>query len=94
MEETMNLRKNLILGNVLKFSFINSGGWAYRLNVWISAEGPFPLAATVPLCGIQDLTDAKFKLINCVHSKADLFRENILFGAAYASTGGILSVTH
>ncbi|KAJ3125618.1 hypothetical protein HK098_008346 [Nowakowskiella sp. JEL0407] len=69
-------------------------GWAHGLNVRTQEEGPFPMAATVPLCGVKEMTSAKFRLINCLSTEADLFGEDILSGAAYASTGGILKVTH
>ncbi|KAJ3127398.1 hypothetical protein HK098_006387 [Nowakowskiella sp. JEL0407] len=69
-------------------------GWAYGLNIRTKEEGPFPMSATVPLCGVKEMTGAKFRLINCVHSEADIFGEDILMGASYASTGGILKFTH
>ncbi|KAJ1558736.1 Peroxidase mlt-7 [Nowakowskiella sp. JEL0078] len=69
-------------------------GWAHGLNVRTGTEGVFPMAATVPLCGVKELTNAKFRLVNCVHTESDLFGEEILAGAALASTGGILQVSH
>ncbi|KAJ1550083.1 hypothetical protein HK096_008834, partial [Nowakowskiella sp. JEL0078] len=69
-------------------------GYAHGLNVRTGLEGAFPMAATVPLCGVKEMTNSKFRLVNCVHSESDLFGEDILAGAAFASTGGILKVAH
>ncbi|KAJ1554531.1 hypothetical protein HK096_003099, partial [Nowakowskiella sp. JEL0078] len=69
-------------------------GWAFGKNMNTAQEGLFPMSATVPLCGVREMTGAKFRLLNVVRTGNDLFGEDILRKAAYAATKGILKTTH
>ncbi|KAJ1569819.1 hypothetical protein HK096_000952, partial [Nowakowskiella sp. JEL0078] len=69
-------------------------GWAIGKNINTAQEGLFPMSATVPLCGVQEMTGAKFRLINIARTESDLFGEDVLRKAAYSSTKGILKTTH
>ncbi|KAJ3125617.1 hypothetical protein HK098_008345 [Nowakowskiella sp. JEL0407] len=47
-------------------------GWGYGKNTRTAQEGAFPASLLIPGCGIPPTTGAKFVIINCVHSLADI----------------------
>ncbi|KAI8799769.1 heme peroxidase [Cladochytrium replicatum] len=71
--------------SVLVASHTNDG-WCYGHNLRTRATGYFPLGALVPLSGIREVTGTRFALINCVNEESSIFGEDIIRGAALATS--------
>ncbi|KAJ1528200.1 hypothetical protein HK096_010429 [Nowakowskiella sp. JEL0078] len=68
IEDEMDLKA----GDGVFIQHLYGDGWGFGTNTRTNKEGAFPASLLIPGCGIPPTTGAKFLVLNCVHSLADI----------------------
>ncbi|KAJ1550243.1 hypothetical protein HK096_007963, partial [Nowakowskiella sp. JEL0078] len=68
IEDEMDLKA----GDGVFIQHLYGDGWGFGTNTSTMKEGAFPASLLIPGCGIPPATGAKFLVVNCVHSLADI----------------------
>ncbi|KAJ3126387.1 hypothetical protein HK098_007585 [Nowakowskiella sp. JEL0407] len=80
-------------GDAIFVRHIYGDGWGYGYNVRTQEEGSFPASLIIPGCGLPQTTGAKFVVINCVHSLADIVGLQTIIPAVLAYPD-MFEITH